>query len=108
MFVGRHAIFLEKVFIQEGGSERSIELEEVQNLQPIQDFQNDSQPNASIIKAQLLHTPPLQRSSRVHNIPLKYGFVIENDNTSHIIENNDPTTYSEAIMSSESDKCSIP
>ena len=38
------------------------------------------------------------------NVPLRYGFVIENDNTSHIIENDDPTTYSEAIMSSDSDK----
>ena len=40
----------------------------------------------------------------MRNIPLKYGFVIENDNTSHIIENDDLTTYSEAIMSSDSDK----
>ena len=35
VFVGRHAIFLEKEFIQEGGIGRSIELEEVQNLQSI-------------------------------------------------------------------------
>ena len=33
-----------------------------------------------------------------------YGFVIENGNTSYIIENDDPTTYLEAIMSSDSDK----
>ena len=32
VFVGRHAIFLEKEFIQERGNGRSIELEEVQNL----------------------------------------------------------------------------
>ena len=35
VFIGRHAIFLEKEFIQEGDSGRSVELEEVQNLQPI-------------------------------------------------------------------------
>ena len=29
VFVGRHAIFLEKEFIQEGGSGRSVKLEEV-------------------------------------------------------------------------------
>ena len=40
----------------------------------------------------------------MRNISLRYGFVIENDNTSHIIENDDPTTYSEAVMSSDYDK----
>ena len=40
----------------------------------------------------------------MHSVPLRYGFVIENDNTSHMIENDDPTIYSEAVMSSDSDK----
>ena len=40
----------------------------------------------------------------MHNVPLRYGFIIENDNITHIIENDDPTTYSEAVMSSDSDK----
>ena len=57
----------------------------------------------SIIEAQLLHTP-LRRSNRVRNIPLKYGFVIENDNILYIIENDDPTIYLEAVISSDSDK----
>ena len=65
MFVGRHTIFLEKEFIQEGGSGRSIELEKVQNLQSIQDLPDGSQPNVPIVEAQPLHTPPLRRSSRV-------------------------------------------
>ena len=104
MFVGRHAIFLEKEFVQERDSGRSVELEKVQNLQPIQDSPNSSQPDVSIIEAQSLHTPSLWRSSRVRNVPLRYGFVIKNDNTTHIIENDDPTTYSKAVMSSDSDK----
>ena len=36
MFVSRHAILLEKEFIQERDSERTVELEEVQDLQSIQ------------------------------------------------------------------------
>ena len=40
----------------------------------------------------------------MHSIPLRYGFIIENDNTTHIIGNDEPTTYSEAVMSSDSDK----
>ena len=40
----------------------------------------------------------------MHSVPLRYGFVIENDNTNHIIENDEPTTYSKAVISSDSDK----
>ena len=50
------------------------------------------------------YTPTLWRSNRVHNVPLRYGLVIKNDSTSHIIENDDPMTYSEAVMSNDSDK----
>ena len=57
----------------------------------------------SIVEAQPLHTPPLRRLRRVHNVPLRYGFIIENDNTFHIIENDDPMTYSKAVMSTDSD-----
>ena len=58
VFVSRHAMFLEKEFIQ-GGSGTSVELEEVQNLQSIQDSPDGSQPDVSIVEAQPLHTPPL-------------------------------------------------
>ena len=104
MIVGRHIIFLEKEFIQGGGSGRSVELEKVQNLQSIQDSPDGFQPNVPIVEAQPLHTPPLRRLSRVHSVPLRYGFTIENDNISHIIKNDDPMIYSEVIMSSDSDK----
>ena len=51
VFVGRHVIFLEKEFIQKRGSGRSIKLEEVQNLQPIQDSQNYFQLDVPIVEA---------------------------------------------------------
>ena len=38
------------------------------------------------------------------SVPLRYRFIIENDNTTHIIENDELTTYSKAILSSDSDK----
>ena len=76
----------------------------VQNLQPIKDSPNSSQPVIPIVETQPLHTPSLRRSSRVCSVPLRYGFVIENDKTTRIIENNESMTYSEAVMSSDSDK----
>ena len=69
MFVGRHIIFLKKKFIQEGGRGRSVELEKVQNLQSIQDLPNNFQPDVPIVEVQPLHTPPLQRSSKVCSVP---------------------------------------
>ena len=39
----------------------------------------------------------------VQNAPVRYGFVIEN-NEAHIIENDEPLTYTEAIMNRDSDK----
>ena len=50
VFVGRHVIFLEKEFIQEESSGRSVELEKVQNLQPIQNSEADSQPDGPLLR----------------------------------------------------------
>ena len=39
----------------------------------------------------------------MRNAPIKYGFIIEN-NEAHIIENDKSLTYTKAIMSRDSDK----
>ena len=81
-----------------------LNMKKFKTYNSIQDSPNGSQPDVPIVEALPLHTPPLRKSSRVHNVPLRYGFIIENDNTSHIIENDDLTTYSESIISSDFDK----
>ena len=55
MFVSRHAIFLDKEFIQEGANGRTVEFEEVQDLQSIQKQhvespQVDPQPDMPIVE----------------------------------------------------------
>ena len=80
-----------------------IPTQSIQN-QNVENSQADAQPEVPIVETQSLQTPPLRRSSRVRNIPLRYGFIIENDNISHIIKNDDLATYSKSIMSSDSDK----
>ena len=91
IFVSRHATFLEEEFILQKESGSSIELGEVQDSQI-----NNSQPTEHINK-ELDHTTPLRRSERVPCAPERYGFVIEN-NEAQIIENNEPLTYTEAIL----------
>ena len=40
----------------------------------------------------------------MHQATLRYGFVIENDNSINIIQDDDPLTYSKAVMSKDSDR----
>ena len=59
VFVSRHATFLEKEFILQKGSGRSIELGEVQEIQI-----DNSQPN-HINKGEPEYTTPIRRSDKV-------------------------------------------
>ena len=43
-------------------------------------------------------------SDRVRHAPLRYSFIIGNDNETNIIQDDDPLTYSKAIMSKDSNK----
>ena len=50
VIVSRHAIFLEKEFIQEGGSGKNIELKEVQDLQSVLELPTKvSQPEVPVM-----------------------------------------------------------
>ena len=40
----------------------------------------------------------------MRRVPLRYDFIIENDNSINIIQDDDPVTYSEAVTSKDSDK----
>ena len=96
MFVSRHATFLEKEFILQKDSGRNIELEEVQQL-------DISQPNHNIVSIEPGYTTPIRRFDRVHHAPERYGFIIKN-NEAQIIENDEPLTYTDAVMSRDSDR----
>ena len=109
IFISRHTTFLKNEFIQEGGSGRNIELTEVHDLQinpeiSVIRLQEDPQSEVSKDEVHPQYIPPLRRSDRVRQALLRYDFVIENDNLINIIQNDDPLTYSEAIMSRDSDR----
>ena len=89
---------MEKEFILKRGSGRKIKLGEVQDEQI-----DISQPDEHIIREEPEHTTPLRRSERVPRAPERYGFIIEN-NEAQIIQNDEPLTYTEAVLSKESDK----
>ena len=98
IFVSRHATFLEKEFILEKGNGRTIELGEVQETQI-----DNSQPLEHIVRTEPEHKTPPRRSNRVPRAPERYGFIIEN-NEAQVIQNDEPLTYTEAILSTDSDR----
>ena len=61
---------------------------------PVIGSQGDPQPEVSKNEVHPLYTPPLRKSDRVHQVPLRYDFIIENDNSINIFQDDDPLTYS--------------
>ena len=102
--MARNATFLEKEFLTQGVSGNKVELEEVQEtLQPapIQEHPESiqEQPESSVPQ-------PLRRSSRIICPPERYNWMISEDG--QVVEEShndeDPTTFQEAIQSRDSDK----
>ena len=90
--------------IQEGASGRNIELTEVHDLQTdpeILVIGPQEEPQSEIPKDEVhpQYTPPLRRLDRVHYAPLRFD-----DNMINIIQDDDLLTYSEAVMSRDSDR----
>ena len=66
--------------------------------------QKDPQSKISKDEVHPQYTPPLQRLDRVCQAPLRYDFIIKNDNMINIIQDDDPLNYSKIIMSRDSDR----
>ena len=45
-----------------------------------------------------------RRSSRIHYEPKRYGFLVTDDKTIELVDQDEPTTYQEAMMSPDSEK----
>ena len=45
-----------------------------------------------------------RRSSRIHHEPKRYGFLVTEDKTIEVVDQDEPTTYHEAMMSLDSKK----
>ena len=104
VFVARNGVFLEREFISKRVSGSKTSLEEVQEPQvatePSMEILQDSQP---IVELTFSAQGP-QRFSRIHHEPKRYGFLITDDKTIEIRDQDEPTTYHEAMMSPDSKK----
>ena len=103
VIVSRHTIFLEKEFIQDGGSGRKIELEEkIFEEHRVQ----ESKPSSKLV---YVVPSPSHRSSRIFHPPERYlGILTKNLLKVFLMGDksirNDPKTYDEAILDVDSKK----
>ena len=115
VFVARTGVFLEREFISRRTSGRNVELEEIQEphdstadieMEPEQAPQNVVEPVPQVVVEQSLaqETQPLRRSLRTRHEPQRYGFLVTQDGDVMLMEQDEPTTYQEAINSPDSEK----
>ena len=104
VFVARNGVFLEREFISKRVSGSKTSLEEVQEPQvttePSMEILQDSQP---VVESTYSAQGP-RRYSRIHHEPKRYGFLVTDDKTIELVDQDEPTTYHEAMMSLDYEK----
>ena len=103
VFVARNGVFLEREFISKGTSGSKIQLEEVREPQDNIKLPMDTHSQQTIVD-----TPPiaqnLRRSDRIRHEPERYGFLVTDNNDVLLVDQNEPTTYQEAMLDTDSEK----
>ena len=98
VFVARNEVFLEREFISKRVSGSKTSLEEVQEpqvaIEPSMEILQDSQP---VVESTSSAQGP-QRSNRIHHEPKRHGFLVTDDKTIELVDQDEPTTYHEAMM----------
>ncbi|KAK8600889.1 hypothetical protein V6N12_050734 [Hibiscus sabdariffa] len=103
VFVARTSVFLEREFISKKDKGRNIELKEVQeekiNEPSVEHIPQIVEENSTDLEAQ-----PLRRSTRERHVPERYGFLITTLGDVILVDQDEPTTYQEAVSSTDSEK----
>ena len=104
MFVARNEVFLEREFISKRDSGSKTSLEEVQEpqvaIEPSMEILQDSQP---VVESTSSAQGP-RRSSRIHHEPKRYEFLVTEDKTIELMDQDEPTTYHETMISQDFEK----
>ena len=104
VFVIRNGIFLEREFISKRTSRSKVLLEEVQEPQDNTEPQMENREDSQQVVEPLQVTQGPRRSDRTYYQPQRYGFLITESCDILLIEQNELTTYQEAIVGPNSEK----
>ena len=102
VIVSRHAIFLEKEFILERSSRSKVELEEIQVPQTDQQLEPELMSHVDEAQTEAQDTQDFRRSSRIRHAPERYVFLISESNDVVVMDDDDPTSYEEAMSNVDS------
>ena len=105
VFVARNGVFLEREFVSKISSGSKIQLEEISIPQtedePEMEIQTDLHNDDESVPQQ---TQEPRRSGRIRHEIERYGFLITDDHDVLLMDQDEPTTYRDAINSSDSIK----
>ena len=95
LFISKHVVFLEKEFLLREDSGSKVGLSEVQDA--LTTASHLTEPEAVIHDDELIadssKTQVFRRTSGIHSVPERYGFLISEQKNVLLIENDEPTTY---------------
>ena len=104
VFVARNGHFLEREFVSKRTSGSTIQLGEVRepqtSMEPMIDVQSDSQ---LVAESEPLTEGP-RRTGRIRHEPERYGFLVTDNHDVLLIDQDEPTSYQEAMMGPDSEK----
>ena len=93
VFVARKAVLLEKEFVSKKNSGSKIQLEEVQDPQILEEdsmkIESESQ---GVVETEPIAQEP-QRSGRIRHEPERYGFLITDNPSIVLVDQDEPTFY---------------
>ncbi|PKI73125.1 hypothetical protein CRG98_006467 [Punica granatum] len=106
VFVAGTAVFLEKEFLFKGTSGRKLGLGEVLPQNDIDQSTGKvaKQPQGVVAQFSAQVTQEPHKSGRIRHEPERNGFLVTRDNDVLLVDNDEPTTYAEAVTSPNSEK----
>lgn len=104
VFVARNGVFLEKEFLSKRVSGRTVQLEEVQEAPENVSSPAIPQLDEQIVVEPIVETPALRRSERARRAPEKFTLLTTGQRDILLLDNDEPKTYSEAMMGPDSEK----
>ena len=96
--------FLKKDFIFKKNSGSKVHLEEIQEPQIlVEDSVEMEMDSQEVVQPESI-AQGLRRSGRIRHEPERYGFLITDEQRIELVDQNEPTTYGEAIECPNSDQ----
>ena len=104
MFVARNGSFLEREFVSKRVSGSGIDLEEVREPQIVEEPSEQVETVQPVSQVETAPPSEPRRFDRIRQEPTRYGFLVTGNDELMLLEHDEPTSYSEAVASSDSEK----